>query len=155
LLRLRQSAALVIESSHPERRRPDRDLAPDLAQPDDPDGRAVEGVQAGNAWPVGIGRMAPVEPLVAIAGRRELLAASADDEAMVLRGHREHHRERKLGIGDVGAPAYGQDLDAPGGACGEFDVTRLRAVFLHHAQVAAGGKLSLADTERLDHERAT
>src|SRR5262249_49890432 len=97
LFRRRQRGALVIENSHPERRRPDRDLPADLAQADDAEGGAVERAQAGNARPVRVGRVAAVERFVGVAGFAQLIDADAAEEAMKFLGEREHQRDGELG----------------------------------------------------------
>ena len=147
LLCLGQARALVIERAHAECRRPHRDLAADLAEPDDADRRFVEHAHAGNARPVGIGRVPAVERLVRIAGRGKLLDADPAHHAVELLGEREHQRERHLRAGAIDAPADGQKLDAPRRAGGVVDVARQRAEFLHDREIGAGRELLAPDPQ--------
>ena len=121
LLGLRQAPPLEIEHAHPEGDGAGRDLAADLAKPDQAKRRAVEQADAGNAAPVRIGRVPPVERLVGMACFRELADGDAADKAVKLARLRQHQRERVLGAGDVGAAADGEHGHAAFGAGGGVD----------------------------------
>ena len=99
--------------------------------------------------------MAAVEWLVGVADFAQLLDADAAGQAMKFLGEREHQRDGELGAGDIGAAADGEHLDAFGSAGVGVDVAGAEAVFLHDAQLAAGGKLLVADAQRFDHQRGT
>jgi hypothetical protein len=84
--------------AHSERGCPRRDLASDLAEPDDPNGRLVERAQTRDTWPVGVRSMGAVERPAA--------------KPCCGPCQHEHQHYGVLGTRDIGASPQRQDFDA-------------------------------------------
>ena len=154
LLGFRQPGALVVEDAHSERGGAQRDLAPDLAEPDDAQGRIVEHAQPGDASPIGVGGGAAVERLVDIALGGECFGTDAPGQAMHLLGERQHQRDGNLRAGDIGAPAEGQHLDAARRTGRGVDIAGHDPVFLYRNKIGADGELGRPDRQRFDDQAA-
>ena len=133
--------------------RADRNLAPDLAEANDADGRTVQRAGAAEADEIAARRVAAVErPVGALFGLDALDGDEAVEFVELARQH-QHQPEGVLGAGDVGAAAQRQKLDALLGAGGGVDVAKPRAEFLQHLEPGRRGEIVAADAKRLDHQR--
>ena len=104
--------ALVVEHVHVEGPGADRNLAPDLAQANDADGRTVERAGAADAGVVAAGRVPAVERPVGALGGLDAFDGDEAVELVELARQHQHQAEGMLGAGDVGAAAQREQLDA-------------------------------------------
>ena len=145
-------AALGVEHAHAKGGRALRDLAADLAEPDDAERRLVQHAHAADARPVRIRRVAAVEGLKMITELGERLDADAPGQPRRHLGLRQHQTDRMLGAGDVGAPPQRQDRDAAGGGGVGVDIAQAHAIFLHHLQPRRARELLVTKRQRFDHD---
>ena len=155
LLGFRRARALMVEHMHVEGPGPDGNLAPDLAQANDADGRTVERAGAAEAGVVAARRVLAVERPVGAA--RGLDAFDGDEavELVELARQHQHQPEGVLGAGDVGAPPQREQLDALLGAGGGVDVAQPGAEFLHDLELAAPRQDRRASTRNNSTTSAT
>ena len=149
----RHRRALPVQHAHAQRRSADRQLAADLAEADDAQGRLVQHADARDTRPVRVAGMAPVVHLRLVAGGLQLFHAEQPVRDVQLLRDVEHERDRVLGAGDVRAAALGGDRDAALAAGRRVDRARDQAVLLHQLEVLARGEFVGADGERLGDDR--
>jgi hypothetical protein len=102
----------VVMHAHSERGYPRRDLASDLAEPDDPNGRLVERAQTRDTWPVGVRSMGAVERPAAKPCCGQPVDRDQSIDLSCLLCQHEHQHYGVLGTRDIGASPQRQDFDA-------------------------------------------
>ena len=146
---------LCVDDAHLQRRGAQRQLPPDLPEPNDSELPLVKSDEAGDARPVAVGRMRALVARGHVACHAQLLLADAVCVLVELAGQREHEGKRLLSRRDIGAAPEGKNLDTGLFARRLVDARRGDAVLLDDPEHSTRRRdLSFTDGQGLDDDSA-
>ena len=145
--------ALRVDDAHLQGRGPQRQLASDLSQPDDPELLAVKCLESGDARPIAVGRVFALVTRRRITRRAQLLLANQIGILSELSGQREHQGKRLFGRRNIGAAPDRQYLNTSPSAGRGIDVSRSGAILLDDLERISGRRnFSRADGQGFHHD---